>query len=443
MSARYARQAIRLSWTFTGQVLQIIRVHLLGGHRHVGCRGSIEVIVVVPSSKERWNMMWSHLWMCMAGIGLVVWDTGDERENEKGSSAPRIVASEEFPRIAMLWSPAQNLGGARTQRLAKYGVSVVGVEALGLRWERAEHPDLAETLEPATINKARATLAEVFTTNPRAVVCCELYFFEADQGSYPEDHPWWFRDQKGQKVSFWRGSYNMNVGDENYIEHIARRIIAVYDAVDGKAGIFLDNLRFDRTAKRGWTKLLERLRAARPDIVVLVNSGWSSTDLEWIAPQINGIMYEDSVAHTDDNDTEAFYRRTVEHWNRLRAPRISINEKFGARDDTASMMRELTRTLVYTDNYFIYTDSTYGHRHSWRREWDAPLGRAIEPIRTPTSGQLARRGFEGGTVVWLPETAPAPVTIVLDALHVSTSAGAPARGFTIEPGTGLVLVRMP
>ena len=58
-------------------------------------------------------------------------------------------------------------------------------------------------------------------------------------------------------------------------------------------------------------------------------------------------------------------------------------------------------------------------------------------------GQLARRDFEGGTVVWLPANAPAPVTIELDTPHASASGVAPARTFTLKPGTGLVLVRMP
>jgi hypothetical protein len=174
-----------------------------------------------------------------------------------------------------------------------------------------------------------------------------------------------------------------------------------------------------------------------------VNAGWSSTDLDWVAPSINGILYEDSVAHTEDRNTEAFYQRVGAQWNLLRAPRISVNEKFGTRTDKASMLRELARTLVYTDAYFIYADSTYGHRHSWQPEWDTPLGKAIDPAQTPKSGQLARRVFEGGTVVWLPSSAKAPVTIEFDSPHVSASGGSPARAFKLEPGTGLVLARKP
>jgi hypothetical protein len=327
--------------------------------------------------------------------------------------------------------------------MAKYGVSVVGPEALGLRWKHAEHRDLAEAFEPASIATARATLEQVLAANRSAIFCCELYFFEADRRSYPEDHPWWFRDTKGKKVSFWRGAFNMDVGNEAYIEHVAQRILAVHDATEGKAGIFLDNLRFDQKAKRGWLRLLEKARTARPRMVILVNAGWDSTDLEWVAPLINGILYEDAIAHTRDKDTEAFYGRVAAHWNLLRAPRISVNEKFGVRSDKAGMLRELTRTLVYTDAYYIYTDSTYGHRHSWRPEWDARLGKAIDPARSPGSGGLARRDFVGGTVVWLPETAKTKASIEFDIAHVSASGGSPARNFTLEPGNGLVLLPVP
>ena len=306
--------------------------------------------------------------------------------SERNTAGPELIGTDSFPRIAMLWSPAAELKGSRTERLAKYGVSVVGVEALGLRWKHAEHRDLALAFEPASIATARATLEQVLAANRTAIVCCELYFFEADRRSYPEDHPWWFRDEKGKKVSFWRGAYNMDVGNLDYIEHIAQRILAVHDATQGKAGIFLDNLRFDQTARRGWLTLLEKLRAARPKIVILVNAGWDSTDLEWVAPLINGILYEDAIAHTGDKNTEAFYGRVTAHWNLLRTPRISVNEKFGVRGDKASMLRELTRTLVYTDAYYNYTDSTNGHRHSWRPEWDARLDKAIDPARSPASG---------------------------------------------------------
>src|SRR4051794_37769761 len=183
--------------------------------------------------------IWISLVVCRVGPGSAPREEGQAKPTSAagGAHSPLIAGTETFPRVAMLWSSAEGLEGTRARRMAKYDLSIVGVQALGLRWRRHEHPDLAETFEPATIDAARATLAEVRAANPRTMVCCEVYFFEARQDAYPGDHAWWFRDAKGQKVSFWRGAYNMDVGNAEYIEHIARRILAVHDAVEGKAGI--------------------------------------------------------------------------------------------------------------------------------------------------------------------------------------------------------------
>src|SRR5262249_15043058 len=156
--------------------------------RHLACLGLSGVDIVVRTLTERWIMMCRSLCAGMLLISLDAWEARAESgpvaevqgqltlQDDRNVSQPVLVGTEAFPRIAMLWSSAQDLEGTRPQRMAKYGVSVVGVEALGLRWERVEHPDLAETFEPATIHTARATLAEVVAANPRTVVCCELYF---------------------------------------------------------------------------------------------------------------------------------------------------------------------------------------------------------------------------------------------------------------------------
>ena len=76
-------------------------------------------------------------------------------------------------------------------------------------------------------------------------------------------------------------------------------------------------------AGTGWTSLIDSMRKLG-DFPILINSGWDSDDLEWIAPKINGIMYEDSVAHTNDKNPEKFYARIQTDWERLRQPRIGL-----------------------------------------------------------------------------------------------------------------------
>lgn len=344
------------------------------------------------------------------------------------------------PPIGMLWSPASGTGN-RADRWARYGVGVFGPETFGLEWAPDRYKDRATAFLPESIAEARKTLTDLQKRNPKLIPCVEIYFFEADEGAYPPDSPWWFRDEKGKKVQFWKGCYNMDVANPDYIEHVVRRIAAIHDAFEGKAGIFLDNLRYDDRDKSAWTSLLAKVRESCGEIPIMVNAGWDSTDLEWIAPQINGILYEDSVHHTPDKDTEAFYGRIQRDGQLCREPRIGLNESFGKRKEAESAMRELVRTLVYTDLFFLHADSTYGHRHDWRPEWDAPLGPPEAPAAIPEPGKLARRPYAGGLVLWLPESAEAPVTVPLDSPMRPAGAKAEVREITLQPNRGAILLK--
>ncbi len=353
---------------------------------------------------------------------------------------PEAASGPDYPRIAMLWSPAEG-AGEKVAKWARYGVVVTGTDGLGLRWEPNPHKDMAEKFVESSIPVARRNLEELARLNPHTIVLCELYYFEADADAYPADSPWWYRDKDGKRVEFWKGCYNMAVEDPGYVQHITRRIGALHKALGDKGGIFLDNLRFDASAKNGWTELLKAARQSCGDVPILVNAGWDSDDLRWVAPWINGIMYEDSVEHTADQDTERFYARINADWQLLREPRIGVNEAFGPRKDEQHMLREFIRTLAYTELYFIYSDSTYGHRHSWWPQWDALLGRALQPPAVPAPGKPARRDFAGGSVFWLPATANEPVSIKLETPMRPLAGGSAVDRVTLQPGSGAIMLR--
>ncbi|HYF01387.1 MAG TPA: hypothetical protein VEJ18_20865 [Planctomycetota bacterium] len=344
-----------------------------------------------------------------------------------------------YPRIAMLWEPAEGAGD-RLEAWARCGVSIVGPGALDLRWVRTPYRDLAVTIEPASVEGARARLADVHARNPRAVVCVEVNFFEARENAYPPDSPWWQRDASGNKVRFWRGCYNLDTGNPEYVDHVAARAEAVVKALDGRAGLFLDNLRFDDRAKAGWTRLLDEIRRRCGEVPILVNAGWASDDLDWIAPRVNGLLYEDAIAHTRDGDAEAFYARVQAQALKCRSPRIGVVEKFGPPGDGELMARELERTLVYTDLHYVYAESTDGHRTRWPAAWSAPLGKARTPAVVPAPGKLARRDFEGGTVLWLPSTAPAALVLPLDPPMTPVGSTEALPEVRIAPGTGWILL---
>jgi hypothetical protein len=358
--------------------------------------------------------------------------------------APRTSAATHsapaFPRLGMLWSTAAR-DGTKADKWARYGIIVASPDDLGFEWEQKPFKDEAEAFQPDTLAEGRNFLAKLRAKNPDAIVLCELYFFEADVNAYPPDSPWWFRDGQGRTVQFWKGCRNMAVDNPAYIEHIVKRIEAVVKATEGRAGIFLDNLRFEPEAKAGWTSLLTQVRARCCGVPILANAGWDSDDLDWVAPLINGIMYEDSAAHTEDKNPEKFYGRIQRHWQLCREPRVGINEKFGKRADATAMRREFLRTLVYTDLFFLYADSTHGHKHSWWPEWNAPLGRALMPPVPPSPGKLARRDFAGGTVLWLPADAKTAETIKLDAPLHRLGETDLLREITLQPGAGALLLK--
>ncbi len=376
----------------------------------------------------------------------------------------RVAAQAGGPRIAMLWSPA-SLPGKRPRKpagdtqsalanWARHSILVVGADDLDLAWTSNRWPDLSESFEPQSIIAARRKLDRLHQLNLRAVVLVELYFFEAEDKAYPPVSPWWQRDEKQKRERFWPGCWNMDLSNAEYIRHIAARIKAVCDAINPDpahpaAGIFLDNLRFEPAARAGWLSLLEQVRRDCGEVPILVNAGWDSAPLEWIAPQINGIMYEDAMVHVCDGkrkgdpvkDEAEFFGRVAASDRLVRQPSISINERFGKRTDVQRMMSAWIRTLVYTDVAYLYADSTQEHRHDWWPQWDAPLGAASDPPTAPTPGELARRRFAGGLVLWLPADAPAARTVELEAEMIPLGQSSPTRRVTLTPGTGTIVLR--
>ncbi len=384
------------------------------------------------------------LWTACIPAAILFAAAGKQTESQP-TSGPTAPAAACFPRIAMMWTPADlRRDKDKWANIARHDVIVAGIDTLGLHFKPHRWHAAAETINPKTAARARANLARIHKLNPTAVVLCEVFFFEEQQDGYPPDHPWWLRNNKGQRVQFWAGAYRMNLSRTDYIVHVARRIQAVYKATGGKAGIFLDNLRTDAASRSAWTSLLKLVRElCGQDMPIQVNAGWQSRDLEWIAPLVNGIAYEDAVNHDKNKDTEAFYLRAHELDRLCRSPQIGVNEVYGDRKDLPRMRRELIRTLVYTNLAYLYADSTYKHRHGWYADWDVPLGAPKAGPAKPAAGKLARRDFHTGTVLWLPASAKKPFTVNLKDTMRNVFDGRDARKVTLKPGTGAILAKPP
>lgn len=356
-------------------------------------------------------------------------------------TTPAVSAAPPFPRIAMLWSPGERKKKRSWEDYAQHSLILVSTIDIGLKWEPNPFPGMSEVIKEESIVRARQNLAEIRRLNPLATVVIETYFFEARDGQYAEDSPWWRRDREGKRPKFWPGTYMMDLSSQDYVEHIARKIEAVYRATDCQTGLFLDNVRLNKEFKAAWTQFLGVVRDRCGDIPILVNAGWNSKDLEWIAPLVNGIMYEDAVAHAVGKDTEAYYGQIAQTDQLLRSPHISVNERFGNRDDAGAMLSEFYRTLVYTDMHFLYSDSTNTHDHSWWPQWSVALGAPVSPCVSPAPGGLARREFERGTVLWLPASAVNDADVSFERPLAPFGSSEAVREIRLQPGTGALLTR--
>ena len=228
------------------------------------------------------------------------------------ADSPEPQTLKACPPIALLWSNAADTKPKdRLPDLARRSIALQGPEDFDLEWSPAPTPGLSESFTPDSITAARKNLHALLEVSsaPHVTPLAEIYFFEAEDDQYPADSPWWQKDAHGKRITFWPGCHNMDLANDDYINHIAARAIATLRALDNNAGLYIDNLRFDPTAKKGWTKLLTLIRKEIPDARIVANAGWDSTDLEWVAPLLNGIMYEDAIAHTKNKNPEDFYRR--------------------------------------------------------------------------------------------------------------------------------------
>ena len=272
----------------------------------------MNVLIAIPfpgpqGCRWRWLAAWAAL-LCVESCLVAAATT---------QPATMDVPAATFPRIAMLWSPAEGGKGYEIPRIldnvARHHLIVLLPENMGLEWVKTQYAGQAEAFEPASVAAARKTLAGIRKLNPVAVVLLELYFFEQPETHYPDDCLWWLRDRKGQKRRFWPGTYQMDTSDPAYASHIVRKVMAVRDAFDGQVGIFFDNVRFDAASKQAWVALLGQMRLLCGEIPVLVNAGFDRQDPTWLCPLVNGFLYEDSVAYTADGDTEAFYADIAAH----------------------------------------------------------------------------------------------------------------------------------
>jgi len=357
------------------------------------------------------------------------------------------MANVPHPRIAMLWSPVR--GDDSLASYARHDLILLGTWWLGLEPDR-QPVGLADGFTPESVKAAKKRLAELRQANHHAVVLVELYFYEYNDDWLPADHPWWLREE-GEKEQFWPGTHRMDWYNPDYRAHVVNQTKALQEV--GIDGIFYDNLRDEREP---WVALLKSVRqVVGDDFLILVNAGYETEGLEWVAPYLNGMMYESGWSH-DRTEWDACIRNMQRVQDLLRPPKISVIERFEeVRDragwpgdpargkppkrDPAARRWSMCYALIVGDCYYLFSDNT-SHRHDWYPEYDAKIGLAVGPGERVGS-HVWRRQYQNALVVVNLPGATAPFAVKLEARARDAFTGEIGTAFAIPPGDGRILLR--
>ena len=324
------------------------------------------------------------------------------------------IENRNFPSIFQAW------GGeiinqpilSREDRLVHHDLYWHGPGLFGLHWrETSQGYQLMGTIEQA---KRRRDV--LLAKNPNMLFLSEIRLRDAGYTQYPEDWPYWLRDEEGNLVG------NAELTDSVFLidftqpgaqDIVVQQVIAV-----AKCGLF-DGIFIDwwnegrlTLASPDWSvhystpaeeleikiSLLKRIRTQVPDDFLILSNN-NRSKLPFSAPYINGSFMEtfrDRVngrrEYTREGITEIEDALIWLEAN-MREPQINCLEGWGIPTeppDSPNNQRWMrlftTMNLTLSDGYVLYNigwdrskPDPPNHRHYWHSFWDANLGQPIGP----------------------------------------------------------------
>lgn len=252
--------------------------------------------------------------------------------------------------------------------------------------------------------------------NPNILLLASIAYYAADSGMFPEDSPYWLRDESGNrfKITQW-DQYYLDFTHPDVQEMVIQQAIAV-----AKCGIF-DGIAMDHWTKGQQEKehaakdrIIQGIRdAVGDDFLILVTTTNDIMPTRHHAEYINGFFME-TIETYEGGYTYAGLTH-IENtllWaeKNLREPQINCLAGRGVRNEVLDSPRNLqwmrlftTMSLTHSDGYVLFTMGSNldhpshpfefwpGHadlhaqgtrhahqqQHYWYGFWDAPLGQPI------------------------------------------------------------------
>ena len=340
--------------------------------------------------------------------------------------APRIK-ERDYPSIFAAWSGNHiiNLPNLSDDEAIIYHDLFWGGLSFHLQW----HPTSEGLRLFGRIDDAHWKREYLLSQNPNFIRLVSLGYTDANLGDYPEDWPYWIRDENGNRVQAYAGGSAFLIDFTHPVVQniLIQKALAVaacglYDGIflgrwqedsatlEDNKGVYYRGVEAERSAR---VSMVRRIReAVDGDFLIIVNTGRSKAQLS--APYVNGTFMETIPDKRDTGYTHDRLREIESTllWseqnfcepqiNALEGKGISLEPLDSPRNQ--QMMRVITTlSLTHSDGYVCYVAGIRGirheheyeiwsghemdhikgkshhhnHQHYWHSFWDAPLGRPV------------------------------------------------------------------
>ena len=362
------------------------------------------------------------------------------------------IENRSFPSIFQAWDGITNLSAvSRQDREARHDLR--WSDFFGLHWQQTPQGyQLTGNLE-----RAKAERDALLVKNPNMLFLVEIRQRDAILNlHYPEDWPYWVRDEAGNLVPAWYDIGDLKLYLIDFTLPEVQDIIVQKAIAVGKCGLF-DGIMFDWWNETGvtlanwydWSEqystpeeelqarlsFIQRIRAEVPkDFLIIANT--NRRKIPMTAPYINGSFMETLRDHdggyTHDG-LEEIESSLLWLEKNLRKPQINCLEGWGVGDqppDSPTNKRWMrvftTMSLTHSDGYVLHNMGgiLFGvgdHAHIWHDFWEANLGQPIgtKARRYQNTPGLFIREFTNGWAVYNRSGAAQTITLSASATPVS------------------------
>lgn len=203
--------------------------------------------------------------------------------------------------------------------------------------------------------QGRKEHADALQANPNQVRVAEIRYRDAPEGYFPDDSPFWKRNEKGEReVGYFAD------GKPRYLLDYSNQELQCLLAQQAKAAVksgAVDGVMLDwwgEGENQDRVNLVRKIRdAIEENAVIVVNSNGMLPEKS--APYINGLYMEGEGAVYNSAQAAKVFQWAPTHLDR-NLPPITAVEGWGERGDLPRMREVVTQALTGSNGYFMYGD---------------------------------------------------------------------------------------